>query len=114
MRPSGVWHLESSSVALDTFVSVTSRTVFKNGEGLPGRVSVSGRAEWVEDVTIDPNFPRAKLAQDIGVKGAFAFPVSDELGVRYVLEFFSLKVEEPDIPTLSFMSQLGYEMSKYL
>ena len=114
MRPTGVWHLESSSSALDTFVSVTSRTVFKNGEGLPGRVSVSGRAEWVEDVTIDPNFPRAKLAQDIGVKGAFAFPVSDKLGVRYVLEFFSLKVEEPDIPTLSFMSQLGYEMSKYL
>ena len=114
MRPTGVWHLERSSSALDTFVSVTSRTVFNNGEGLPGRVSVSGRAEWVEDVTIDPNFPRAKLAQDIGVKGAFAFPVSDKLGVRYVLEFFSLKVEEPDIPTLSFMSQLGYEMSKYL
>ena len=114
MKPSTVWHIETSSAALDTFVSVTSKTVFKPGKGLPGRVLASNRAEWIEDVSIDPNFPRAILAKDIGVKGAFAFPVTDVLGVRYVLEFFSLNVEEPDVPTLSFMSQLGYEMSKYL
>ena len=114
MKPSAVWHLETSSATLDTFVSVTAKTSFKSGEGLPGRVLSSSNAEWVQDVTMDPNFPRAKLAKDIGVKGAFAFPVTDEYGVRYVLEFFSLNVEEPDIPTLSFMSQLGYEMSKYL
>ncbi len=114
MKPSAVWHLETSSATLDTFVSVTAKTSFKSGEGLPGRVLASSKAEWVQDVTMDPNFPRAKLAEDIGVKGAFAFPVTDEYGVSYVLEFFSLNVEEPDIPTLSFMSQLGYEMSKYL
>ena len=65
-------------------------------------------------MSIDPNFPRAKLAQDIGVKGAFAFPITDKVGVRYILEFYSLNVEKPDAPTLSFMSQIGYEISKYL
>ena len=87
---------------------------FAEGIGLPGRVLKSGNAAWIEDVTTDPNFPRAQLAKDIGVRGAFAFPVIDTDGVSYVLEFYSLNVEQPDAPTLSFMSQIGYEISKYL
>jgi hypothetical protein len=46
MKPSLVWHLETSSTVLDTFVSVTEQSIFKNGEGLPGRVLASSQAAW--------------------------------------------------------------------
>ena len=114
MSPTNVWHINERTEAIDNFVAVTSSMDFATGIGLPGRVLKSGKAAWIEDVTIDPNFPRAQLARDIGVKGAFAFPVKDTEGVSYVLEFYSLDVEQPDAPTLSFMSQIGYEISKYL
>ena len=114
MEATNIWHIDKHSEAIDNFMQVTSTTDFASGKGLPGRVLASGNAAWIENVSTDPNFPRASLAQNIGVKGAFAFPVTDTHGVRYVLEFYSLKTEHPDIPTLSFMSQIGYEISKHL
>ena len=114
MAPTNIWHIDAKTKAIENFVQVTSTTNFRIGRGLPGRVLESGKAEWIQDVSTDSNFPRARLAQDIGVKGAFAFPITDKVGVRYVLEFYSLNVEKPDASTLSFMSQIGYEISKYL
>ena len=114
LSPTKIWYIENNSAAISNFVEVTRNSEFSPGEGLPGRVLSSKSAAWIEDVTSDVNFPRAKLAEDIGVKGAFAFPISDQEGVRYVLEFYSLNIEKPDVPTLSFMSQIGYEISKYL
>ncbi|SVE36341.1 uncharacterized protein METZ01_LOCUS489195, partial [marine metagenome] len=99
MAPTNIWHIEAETEGIRNFAQVTSATSFPIGKGLPGRVLESGKAAWIADVSIDPNFPRARLAKDIGVKGAFAFPITDKVGVRYILEFYSLNVEEPDAPT---------------
>ena len=45
------------------------------GEGLPGRILESSEPEWIVNVQEDTNFPRNRLAADLGVKGAFGFPV---------------------------------------
>ncbi len=44
----------------------------------------------------DPNFPRAKLASEIGVKAGLVFPVSVGDEILAVLEFFSVDALEPE------------------
>ena len=83
-----VWHLEHAE-RYQTFRHITEQTNFQVGVGLPGRVLATGKPNWISDVTKDANFPRAKLAKDIGVKAGFAFPILIEEHVVGVLEFFS-------------------------
>ena len=96
------------------FKTITEHHTFKPGEGLPGRVYESRKPAWIKDVTQDPNFPRSKLASDIGVKGAFSFPVYGKNDISYVLEFYSPKAEDMDSSILSFMEQISYEITNNL
>ncbi|MFQ5992973.1 MAG: PAS domain S-box protein, partial [Nitrospiraceae bacterium] len=90
-----LWHLDHPE-RFETFRKVTEATRFAPGVGLPGRVLASGKPAWIIDVTKDPNFPRARLAEDIGVKTGFGFPVLIGTEVVAVLEFFSAEAVEPD------------------
>ncbi len=111
--PTGIWHLEDPA-RFATFRQVTDVTHFVRGVGLPGRVFASGKPAWIIDVTQDPNFPRAKLAQDIGVKAGFAFPVLVGTEVVAVLEFFSAEAIEPDEPLLDMMAQVGTQLGRVI
>jgi len=109
LAPTTLWHLENPE-RFETFRKVTEETRFAPGVGLPGRVLASGKPAWIIDVTKDPNFPRAKLAKNIGVKAAFGFPVLVGTEVAAVLEFFSLEAEEPDEPLLEVMGHIGIQL----
>jgi len=79
----------STSRDLSAFEEVSRTTSFGPGEGLPGRVWSTGRPAWSADVTLDPNFPRAPIARQVGLRGAFAFPIWCEgrvLGVMVILQ----------------------------
>ena len=62
--------------------------------------------------SFDPNFPRANLAEDIGVKSAFAFPVLVGKNVVAVLEFFCDVLAEPYEPLLTVMAQIGTQLGR--
>ena len=72
-----------------------SRT-FSPGIGLPGRVWSNGEPTWIPDVIQDGNFPRAQVAVQDGVHGAFAFAVRTGNQILGVMEFFSAKVRQPE------------------
>jgi signal transduction histidine kinase/NO-binding membrane sensor protein with MHYT domain/DNA-binding response OmpR family regulator len=108
---STLWHLENAS-QFEAFRQVTSGTPLTMGVGLPGRVAESGKSEWIPDINQDDNFPRMKVALDLGVKGAFGFPVLAQGEVVAVLEFFSRKVEEPDNEFLTVMSHVGAQLGQ--
>ena len=104
--PTQFWHVDKPG-QFETFQKITLETPLEEGIGLPGRVLNSGQPAWIIDVTKDSNFPRAQLAQDIGVKAGFAFPILIGTRVLGVMEFFSPKAVEPDPQMLDIMAQIG-------
>lgn len=67
-----------ASARLAAFAEVSRRTLLPFGGGLPGRIWVSGRPAWVEDLSGDMNFPRLPTARRIGLVSAAGVPVADQ------------------------------------
>ncbi|HZA27141.1 MAG TPA: PAS domain S-box protein [Actinomycetota bacterium] len=109
--PSTLWHLDDPE-RFETFRSVTEAMPLGRGKGLPGRVLDSGKPAWISDVTKDANFPRNRVATDIGVKAGFGFPVLVGREVVAVMEFFSPHAMEPDDSLLEVMAQIGTQLGR--
>ena len=104
--PSFLWYLKNPE-QFEVFRKVTNSTPLSHGVGLPGRVLAKGKPAWIPDVTEDQNFPRARLAKNIGVRAGFAFPILIGTEVVGVMEFFSAKAKGPDNHLLEIMSHIG-------
>ena len=107
-----VWHTNKSDPTFDDFIKISEDYIFVAGEGLPGRVFNMNTPQTIYDVTKDANFPRAALANKSGVRGAFAFPLSVDGCVKYVLEFFSPEPEHLDPSVLELFRHAGNQISK--
>ena len=103
--PTSIWHVEPAD-AFPEFRRMTEATVFSEGVGLPGRVLATRAPAWITDVTHDSNFPRKNL----GVRGAFAFPIIVGGEVTAVLEHFSAAAVTPDDALLQLMSKIGRQI----
>jgi PAS domain S-box-containing protein len=108
-----IWHLDKPR-KFKPFKLISENTRFTPGIGLPGRVMVSGKPAWIIDVTKDPNFPRAKHLDDIGLKSAFAFPIMVGREVSAVLEFFTPEVIKPDRLLLDVMAFVGIQLGRII
>ncbi|MDH5587832.1 MAG: ammonium transporter, partial [Nitrospirota bacterium] len=113
LTPSALWHLDNPE-EFHTFRTLTEKTTFSTGVGLPGRVLAHGRAAWIPDITQDLNFPRAKMAGELGIRGGFAFPLLVGRTVMGVLEFFSRSVETPNPRMLEVMEIIGTQLGRVL
>ena len=113
LTPSTLWHLDNPE-EFQTFRTLTEKTKFSPGVGLPGRVLAHGRATWIPDITQDLNFPRARMAGELGIRGGFAFPLLVGRTVMGVLEFFSRSVETPNPRMLEVMEIIGTQLGRVL
>ena len=111
LSPSKIWILKDWN-RFESFRRVTETTKFVPGVGLPGRVLASGKAAWIKDVTKDSNFPRAHLAEGIGIKAGFAFPILIGPKVVAVMEFFAEDAMEPDSKLINVMENIGYLLGR--
>jgi len=111
LTPSGIWHLDDPD-RFSVFKEVTEATSFSPGEGLPGRVLSSGQPLWIVDVNKDPNFPRARHVDNLGVKAGFGFPILMGENIVGVLEFYSPEAVEPDEKLLDIMSNIGTQLGR--
>src|SRR5437899_346548 len=77
----GRTHLECGPVwfggetDLKRFRAVSEESHFVPGAGLPGRVWKSKQPIWIEDVTLDGNFPRNKAAAKVRLKAVVGIPI---------------------------------------
>ncbi len=97
LRHSGVsYYREEHHEQLGEFDRISREFTFAPGEGLPGRVWVSGELEWHQDVSqlSDEVYHRVHHAIKAGLKGAVGVPVLVEQEVVAVLVFY---IAEPHI-----------------
>jgi signal transduction histidine kinase len=84
------------------------------GEGLPGSAWASGEALWIEDVSIDHQFPRRAAAAREGLHSALAIPVRNGDATLAVLEFFSPLRRRRSGEMLEMVGALGEQISAAL
>ena len=112
LRCLAVWSEPSLPAA--SFAAKSRNLVFPLGVGLPGRVLATGAAAWIENVDRDPNFPRADVAREAGVHGAFAFPIRLAGRIEAAIEFFNRSAVPPDPDLLRTMSTVGNQIGQFI
>jgi len=106
------WH--RPAVRVPEFEARSRQRTFSPGIGLPGRVWSSGKPAWIPDVTQDANFPRAAVAVQEGLHGAFAFPILLGQEMLGVVEFFSHAIQQPDQELLQATAALGSQIGQFI
>jgi diguanylate cyclase (GGDEF)-like protein/PAS domain S-box-containing protein len=113
LEPSSVWHVAHPD-RFEAFRRVTEDMPMPSGVGLPGRVLASGRPAWIVDVTNDHNFPRAEVCRQVGIRGAFSFPVAIAERCFAVVECFSLDAVTPDPRLLEVAAHIGRQLGRVM
>src|ERR1051326_3143972 len=108
----GSWHLPAYEV--DEFEKAGRKTILFPGIDIVGRVLQSGEAVWIDNVVDDSNFPRANIAERVGIHGAFAFPVPVGDHVACVMAFYNRHVVQPDDELLQMFDALGRQVGDFI
>ncbi|WP_332771498.1 sensor histidine kinase [Phenylobacterium sp.] len=112
LAPTMIWCGDPDEFAV--LRAVTSKTTFGPGEGLPGRIWSTREPCAIFEVNDPDAFPRAWLADDLGVRSAFGFPIMSGGEVAAVLEFFSRDAAEPDARLMHIVGVLGQQVGRVL
>src|SRR4051794_13231353 len=96
------------------FAAATRELSLAPGEGLPGRVWATEEPAWIADTAGDPNFPRASVLAEAGLRSGFCFPVRSPRGVLAAMEFFTATTREPDDDMLSTMETVGRQLGQFV
>jgi PAS domain S-box-containing protein len=113
LRCAETWSVEDP--AIKAFLATSARATFIPGRsGLIREVLASGKSVWIADVTARPDFLRAGIARDAGLRGAFALPVAVGDQVLGAVEFFSREAREPDQWLLQIAMSAGRQMGQLM
>jgi PAS domain S-box-containing protein len=112
LRCVAVWSESPQRTA--AFSATTMATNFAPGVGLPGRVWTVAAPVWIEDVAEDANYPRAPLAREAGLHGAFGFPIKMGAHLVGVIECYNRNIVTPDADLLGTMATVGNQIGLFL
>ncbi len=104
--PSGIWYLADKQ-KYATFQKATRETPLEKVIGLTDRAFKLEDPKWIPDMAKAPDFPRAELASDLGIKAGLVVPVVVNAEVVSVLEFFSSEQFDPDGTLFETLGQIG-------
>lgn len=112
LRWVAAWQVES--LAAQEFEDASRNRAFLKGVGLPGRIWETRTIEAIEDLSIDTNFPRAKIASECGLISGFGFPVMLGDTVMGVMEFFSRDRVTSDPMLIEIMNGIGNQIGQFI
>ncbi|MBM4325171.1 MAG: PAS domain S-box protein, partial [Deltaproteobacteria bacterium] len=99
---------------LEKFRQECEKMTFPPGSGLPGRVWVSKKPEWIRDVSLDPSFLRAAIAKEVGIHSAIAIPVLIDDEVVAVMVFFEFEPQKEDARLLEIISSVAAQLGSLI
>ncbi|HEU4770396.1 MAG TPA: ATP-binding protein, partial [Pyrinomonadaceae bacterium] len=105
------WH--APDLEIDAFAANSRNRTFARGVGLPGTIWQTGKPAWVSNITTEPGFPRAPVAEVAGLRGAFGFPILLGDEVIGVIEFFSQEIRHPDQDLLDTIASVGSQIGQF-
>jgi PAS domain S-box-containing protein len=112
LRREGAWALPGVDIA--ELEAAAPDMAFTAGVGLPGRVWLTGRPEWVSDVREEPQFRRQTVAARVGLRAACAFPVVHGAATIGAMLYFSREVRPPDAAMLELVADIGNRVGQYI
>ncbi|MFT5098823.1 MAG: PAS domain-containing protein [Flavobacterium sp.] len=83
---------------------------FSLGDRLPGRVYQSHESEWVDQVHVDKNNPRAEMYKAFGIVSAFALPIMVSSKVVAVCESFSITARDKNLEHVRFSEVAAFQI----
>ncbi|MDZ8053230.1 MAG: GAF domain-containing protein [Aulosira sp. ZfuVER01] len=107
-----LWH--RASLEMQVFKTLSQEITFAPGIGLPGHVWASGEPVWLIDVVSDINFLRNQIAQQIGLHGAFGFPIRSEKKILGVITCFSHQIQQYDQDLAKIMNSIGELVGQFI
>ena len=108
-----IWQLPESE-QLAAFRASIEQIPALAGEGLPGRVLSSGRAEWVEDLHANGEALAPGKGAFQRIRSAFAFPIHSGERTLAVLQFFSREPRPRDEPFIEVMEEIGVQLGEMI
>jgi len=112
LRFSDGWGIPEESA--QQFLARSRGLSYAPGVGLAGKVWQSRQPIWASDVTKDARVVQGGLARDIGMRGAFVFPVISEGNAIGVLAFTSRQTREPEGRLMLAISVIGTHIGQFL
>ena len=105
-----------NSPVLEKFRRRSEKLTFPLGAGLPGRVWESLRAEWQEDVSVEPeiNFQRSDIVMECGLRAGMGIPLIVNEQVLAVLVFFKFESSKEDIRLIESISAVAAQISSVM
>lgn len=108
----GSWHMPSCEVG--EFETAGRKTILFPGIDLVGRVLSTDQPVWIDNVVADSNFPRATIAERVGLHGAFAFPIRVADRINCVIAFYNRDVVQPDDELLQMFDAVGRQVGDFI
>ncbi len=99
---------------LAPILRASSELVLARGQGFPGRVDASREPCWVIEFGKDASLPRASAALASGLHSAFGCPVLVGDKFHGVIEFFTRRLEEPDLELLEMAATVAGALGQFI
>jgi PAS domain S-box-containing protein len=108
----GSWHVPTYEI--EEFEKASRKTILFPGIDLVGRVLSGNQPAWIDNVVADKNFPRAVIAERVGLHGAFAFPIRVNECIACVMAFYNREIVQPDSELLQMFEALGNQVGDFI
>jgi len=109
---SPAWY--SRGEGLEKLRKESGEMIFPPGIGLPGKVWASKKPAWVKDISLDPNFLRSKMTDEVGIRTAMAIPVPIGDEIIAVMDFFEFEFREEDERLLETISSVATQLGSLI
>lgn len=106
----------SSDSRLTKFRKTSEKCVFPEGMGLPGRVWLSKKPEWIPDVSLisEQIYPRVTVAKECGVRAGLGVPIISDDEVLAVLVFLMFECQKKDKHLVDIVSAVATQLGSVI